>query len=522
MRDRLNESVAIKLTVIITAGLLTLGTVAISYSYRVQEKQFSELMQESNERVLASAKKALEEGMIAEDLASISKTIWTLGTQRDVVSIRIIGQDGAIAFSSVEGEAGTPAAPPGEGGVEIRKIERTGKTPSFRVMETTAPVMNRPGCANAACHAHVAGRKILGAVTVASSLRVYDQMRLQRTLRLIIVGLAGIMLVALLVFYAAHKLVHEPVKEILRGVREVSAGNYSSHVMEMSRDELGMLAKKINRMSQELHKARADLVDYASTLEFRASRKAEELEKAQVRMLQAEKMVSLGKLAAIAADELEEPVREVAESAKRLAEDMNRGRTGDSDSEERRQNLESIIGGARSCMKAVEELIAFSKEEKESFERCSMTGIAREASALLRHRMGASALKVNIEKCSDPMFVKADRSRLLQAVVALLVNAAEAAKGQGGGTAAISFSKIPGSVRITIEDNGPGMEHEVAQKVFEPFFSTKETLSSVGLGLSVVSGIITKHEGKISLETEPGKGAKFTIDLPAADGESAK
>lgn len=522
MRDRLNESVAIKLTVLITAGLLTLATVALWYSYRVQEKQFLELLESRGKRLASTGASALKAGMLSGDRDAIQNSLELLGSQRDVMSVRITGPSGAAVFSSAKEEIGTVFPSREAGGREIKRTEPRGKEPPFRTLEMTAPVPNRPECFTAPCHFHPAGRQTLGAVEVTLSLQVYDRMRAQRILRLIIVGLAGIFIMAALVFYAAHKLVHEPVKEILRGVREVSAGNYSSHVMEMSRDELGMLAKNINRMSQELHRARADLVDYASTLEFRASRKAEELEKAHSRMLQAEKMVSLGKLAAIAADELEEPIREVAESAKRLAEEMNRGGTEAAAPEERRRNLEAIISGAGSCMKAVEELIAFSKEERESFERCSLAGIAREAAALLRHRMGSSALKVNVEKCSDPMFVKAERSRLLQAVVALLVNAAEAAEGQGGGTAAIRFARGQGLVKMVIEDDGPGMEHEVAQKVFDPFFSTKETLSSVGLGLSVVSSIITKHDGKINLETSPEKGAKFTIELPDPEAEARK
>ena len=522
MRDRLNESVAIKLTVIITAGLLTLGTVAIWYSYRVQEKQFAGLLEEGSVKIIESAEKALEEGMMAGHRDPIGKEMEMLGSQRDVVVVRVTRNDGTIAFSSKPNEAGTQVSPvPGEG-KQIRKIGRTENSPPFRVMEISAAVRNRPGCINAGCHAHGTGEKILGTITVSSSLRLYDQMRAQRTLRLIVVGMTGIILIALLVFFAAHKLVHEPVRELIRGVKEVSIGNYSPRVTEMSRDELGVLAKNFNLMTQELHKARAELLDYTNTLAFRASRKAEELEKAQARMLQAEKMVSLGKLAAIAAEEIEGPLREIAESAKRLSERLNRRGAVDGDRTEETLHLQNIISGAASCVKAVEELVVFSKEERAGLERCSLVGIAGEAAALLRQRLGESVLKVAVEKSADPMFVRGDRSRLLQAVVALLVNAGEAMRERCGGTASISFSRMPGFCRMVVEDDGPGMEHEVAQKVFEPFFSTKETLSAVGLGLSVVNSIITKHDGKISLETAPGKGAIFTIDLPSADGEGAK
>lgn len=522
MRDRLNESVAIKLTVIITAGLLTLGTVAIWYSYRVQEKQFAGLIEDGSRKMIESAGKALEEGMMAGDRDSIRKSFEMLASQRDLVAARVISPDGRIVFSSRSNELGAVVSPVPVEGREIKKIERTESSPAFRVMEITVPVLNRPGCMNTNCHIHRTGEKVLGTISVTSSLRVYDHMRAQRTLRLIVVGMTGIILIALLVFFAAHKLVHQPAREIIRGVKEVSIGNYSSRVMEMSRDELGVLAKNFNMMTQELHKARAELMDYTNTLAFRASRKAEELEKAQARMLQAEKMVSLGKLAAIAAEEIEGPLRNVAESAKRLAEKLNRDGAANRVYSEEMRHLQNIISGAASCVKAVEELVVFSKEERAGLERCSMVGIAGEAAALLRQRLGESVLKVTVEKSADPMFVRGDRSRLLQAVVALLVNAGEAMREQCGGTASISFSRLPGFCRMVVEDDGPGMEHEVAQKVFEPFFSTKETLSAVGLGLSVVSSIITKHNGKISLETAPGKGAKFTIDLPSADGEGAR
>jgi signal transduction histidine kinase len=106
--------------------------------------------------------------------------------------------------------------------------------------------------------------------------------------------------------------------------------------------------------------------------------------------------------------------------------------------------------------------------------------------------------------------VVADPSQLYQVIVNLTVNAIQAIKGNG--ILKIETFSDKDYVYFTIEDNGIGMDRETMDKIFIPFFTTKK--DGTGLGLSVVHGIITNHNGKIDVESEPGKGTKFTVKLP--------
>jgi two-component system NtrC family sensor kinase len=112
--------------------------------------------------------------------------------------------------------------------------------------------------------------------------------------------------------------------------------------------------------------------------------------------------------------------------------------------------------------------------------------------------------------------VVADGGQIEQALVALLVNGAEALDGHGGhgGELSVRLAADDGEVVITVADNGVGIPPEVLPRIFEPFFSTKQTESGAGLGLAVVYGIVQRHGGHIEVDSEPGRGTTFRIHLP--------
>jgi len=106
----------------------------------------------------------------------------------------------------------------------------------------------------------------------------------------------------------------------------------------------------------------------------------------------------------------------------------------------------------------------------------------------------------------------ADSDQIQQALMALLINAGEAV--EKGGSVAVRTERCVEGIEIVIEDDGPGMESDVARRVFEPFYTTKSGSSGVGLGLAVVYGIMERHGGSVELTTAPGKGSRFALVLP--------
>jgi signal transduction histidine kinase len=120
---------------------------------------------------------------------------------------------------------------------------------------------------------------------------------------------------------------------------------------------------------------------------------------------------------------------------------------------------------------------------------------------------------------SDLPNVKADRLQILQVLTNLVVNAVQAMP--GGGKLTISTTAGNGTVELVVKDSGIGIDGSIIDNIFNPFFTTKDVSEGTGLGLSVVHGIVTAHQGTISVESESGRGSSFTIRLPVDEpGES--
>jgi len=131
---------------------------------------------------------------------------------------------------------------------------------------------------------------------------------------------------------------------------------------------------------------------------------------------------------------------------------------------------------------------------------------------LMRHHIELAGLKLNTELLEGDDTIVCDEDQVQQALVAMLVNAVEAMP--GGGTLSMRVFNDGEQVRMEISDTGAGIPPEILPHLFEPFFSTKEGMNGVGLGLAVVYGIVQAHGGRIDVDTKPGVGTTFRVLLP--------
>jgi signal transduction histidine kinase len=168
--------------------------------------------------------------------------------------------------------------------------------------------------------------------------------------------------------------------------------------------------------------------------------------------------------------------------------------------------------------KTVSNLLAFSRKIKPEFRQLHLNGLLSETVSLTESQMRLQDIKVKRQLAADLLPVLGDQSQLKQAFLNLLLNAIEAMP--GGGTLTLSTRNARRQeVVIQIADTGVGIPKESISHIFEPFFTTKKTGSSVGLGLSVVYGIIRDHKGSISVDSTVGQGTVFTVRLPATKPE---
>ena len=338
-----------------------------------------------------------------------------------------------------------------------------------------------------------------------------------------VTGLATLVLVAVVVILVVRRNVHRPVRRLAETLGALGGGDYSARYDDESIAEFAYLGHHVNRMAGDLQKANAELVDWAQTLERRVEEKTGELKAAQAQMIRVERMASLGKLAAVVAHEINNPLASVVTYSKLLLRRFSHkaGPKPDDDSE---KILEAIASESARCGEIVSNLLLFARRTGSRMEPTNVNKLVDRSLFLLKHKMDLA--QVHAEEALDPALpdVLCDPSQVEQAILALAINGIEAMP--GGGTLTIRTTPLgPRGVKIEIADTGVGMDDEVKRQIFEPFFTTKGDGEGkgLGLGLAVVYGIVQRHGGAIDVESAPGAGTRFVLTLPgtASPGEES-
>ena len=184
----------------------------------------------------------------------------------------------------------------------------------------------------------------------------------------------------------------------------------------------------------------------------------------------------------------------------------------DDECRENLEYLESIASEASRCGEIVSQLLSFARRSGGEFGAVDVNHVVDRAFFLTKHKLELAEVSCELEMTEHLPTVWADADQIQQALMALLINASEVV--DVGGHVVMRTGTCVEGVEIVVEDDGPGMDPDVARQVFEPFFTTKDGSSGVGLGLAVVYGIMERHGGAVELDTAPGKGCRFTLVLP--------
>jgi two-component system NtrC family sensor kinase len=300
----------------------------------------------------------------------------------------------------------------------------------------------------------------------------------------------------------------------MRGTDRLAEGHLDYRIRVESSDELGMLAESFNEMARELDDANAGLRQAAQTLEERIQRKTAQLEAAQRGLIQTEKMVSLGRLAATVAHEVNNPLFGMLTYARLTIKDLERGNYDQPARARMLDNLRIIERESRRCGDLMKNLLAFARQAPPQRAPVQLNVVVDRAVRLVAHQYELAGTALITELPPDLPEVPCDAGQIQQVLIVLLANAAEAL-GKGGEVVVRTAADAGRQgVLFSVSDNGPGIAPDLAEKIFEPFFSTKDHQHRTGLGLAVAKGIIDRHGGSIELDSAPGAGAEFTIHLP--------
>ncbi len=304
-----------------------------------------------------------------------------------------------------------------------------------------------------------------------------------------------------------------PVRALAEATRRIACGSLDEVVPEpVSQDEIGQLASSFNQMTGELRRSRHELERHSADLEDQVRMRTRELEEAQSKLVQAEKMSAVGLLVSGVAHELNNPLAGVVGYSQLLLK---------ANAEERvRRGLEKINREAERCKKIVQNLQTFARKHKPQKDYVGINGILDSTLELRAYQLKVDNISVETDFDADLPKTMADFHQLQQVFLNIIINAHQAMVTAGRkGALTLRTRRKGNDLVVEIEDNGPGIPQENLGKIFDPFFTTKEVGQGTGLGLSICYGIIEEHRGRISVRNGPGGGAIFTVVLPVLEPE---
>ncbi len=310
-----------------------------------------------------------------------------------------------------------------------------------------------------------------------------------------------------LVLLGTRKWVTQPISKLMDGINHLSRGNLNHQIELSRRDELSELARAFNQMAVDLKKAQERIIREAET--------KLELER---HLRQSEKLATVGQLASGLAHEIGTPLNIIYGRTELIQRKLE-------DKEGIQKNLDIIINQTERITKIIRQLLGFVRKKKPEQTALNISALLETTLDLVDHQIQKQRVRVVKDLRENLPPLKGDPDQLQQAFLNLMLNAIQAMP--EGGTLRLSASSKKISkegldeaqrqyMEVCVGDTGVGIEREAIQNIFNPFFTTKDT--GTGLGLMVTQGIIQDHEGWIDVESEVKKGSVFKIYLPCFQG----
>jgi two-component system NtrC family sensor kinase len=310
------------------------------------------------------------------------------------------------------------------------------------------------------------------------------------------------------------KKIKKPLNEIILASEAVTGGDRNTR-LEIKPNQLSdmkMVSVAFNDMLDNLQKATIELQNWSHQLEYKVQKKSEELGQAQSELINIERIASLGRLSLSVAHEINNPLSGILIYAKLIHKQLNNPELDPEKKETILKHLKFIENEAKRCGDIVKGLLDFSRKDQNDFEPRHLHEILIETCDLMAHSMKMANVSFLSDFSARSDLIFCSPNQIKQVCIALLVNAQEAIA-ENGEVMLRTHNTDDGHIEIEISDNGRGISEEDMPHIFEPFFSTKEKINGIGLGLAIVHGIIQNHKGKIEVRSVRGKGTTISINL---------
>lgn len=323
----------------------------------------------------------------------------------------------------------------------------------------------------------------------------------------ILVGLIALV-TTLVVGLLASNLVSRPITKLLRGIDDVAKGDLSHVILSERDDEIGQIATRFNEMTGSLRESRGE-----------TQRQNEAKLALEQRLGQTEKLATIGQLAAEIAHEVGTPLNVIAGRARAIQKKASEH------PETVEKNAEIIAEQTARITRIIQRLLDFTRRKVGGAGKgeVNLNELALTTMELLSGQFASAKVKTRLERSEGLPRIAGDSDRLQQVMINLLLNAAQAMP--DGGSLTVDTRAVrrtrPGLEEeqaflcFSVKDTGVGIPEDIRDKIFDPFYTTKEGRGGTGLGLAVCSGIVKEHDGWIDVEGNEPNGTIFRVYLPA-------
>ncbi len=530
---RLTNSVSAKLIGSLLAVMIVIFALLGFLNIRLHRQHLEAATLASAERVSDVIKHSTTYYMLRNDREGLYHAIQTMADEPGMVKVRILDQQGRVSYSTDPKEVSHVLDKTAEAcyGCHAKsqpltllnrpdrfRIYRNGG--GTRVLGIITPIQNQPSCSNADCHAHPASQQVLGVLDTNLSLAKTDEQLKISTARMLYYTAGAMLIIAVLSWLFVWSEVGKPIKALKKGTEHLSRGELGYQIDVRSHDEVGDLAESFNGMSLQLRAANEEIVTWAKTLEDRVDQKTRELKRAHDHVLHVEKMASIGKMAAVVAHEVNNPLSGILTYAKLLRKWVASGQTEHEKREEAIQCLELIAAESRRCGDLVKNLLTLSRTAPMNVQSTDLHSVIDRSLLLVRHQLELVGVQLQLNYAENLPHLPCDPAQIEQVLLVLIMNAIDAMPRGGNLWIKTELTDDEKEIRIQVRDDGAGIAPDVLPQIFEPFLTTKESGRGVGLGLAISRGIVERHQGRIEVESTLGRGTTFTVTLPAQDDDA--
>jgi signal transduction histidine kinase len=326
---------------------------------------------------------------------------------------------------------------------------------------------------------------LLGILLIGNSRRAYVELKRRIRDSALLVGGGGIVLAILLSSWAAAR-VTRPVVQLAQAAQDVAAGHWNARVEVQGRDEVAQLAESFNRMTTELLTQKE-------------------------RLVQTERVAAWRELARRLAHELKNPLFPLQLTVENLV--RAREQSPEQFDEVFRESSRTLLAEISNLKGIIGRFSEFSKMPQPQVQSVQVNEILRGVAQLFQAQLqapGRAAIACNLDLDERVGAIEADGELLHRALSNLVLNAMDAMP--NGGTLTLRSRGDHAHAVIEVADTGTGLTREECERIFTPYYTSKQ--HGTGLGLAIVQSVVSDHGGRISVQSEPGRGTNFVIELP--------